>query len=88
VTRSKYAVACMIMALILPSTARSGQWQEFSGVADISSLATLNHVFSGGTTLDGIPSLTNPEFVDPDEVDFIDDDAAIMGVYLNGIARA
>lgn len=45
-------------------------------------------MFNSGTSLDGIPSLTNPKFVDPDEVDFIDDDAAIMGVCLNGIARA
>lgn len=33
--RSKYAVACVAVAL-LPGSAHPGQWQEFSGVTDFS----------------------------------------------------
>jgi hypothetical protein len=45
------------MLCLSPNAAQSGQWQEFSGIEDITSIATLAHVFSGGSSLDGIPAL-------------------------------
>ena len=84
---SKHLTACLILAL-LPGAVHSGQWQEFSGFADIARLATASHFFSGGPGVDGIPSMTDPDFVAADDADFVLDNELVMGVYLHGVARA
>ncbi len=43
---------------------------------------------SGGPPKDGIPALTNPEFIKQSEAKFLDDDERVVGVVINGIARA
>ncbi|MBT4936776.1 DUF3179 domain-containing protein [Candidatus Peregrinibacteria bacterium] len=47
----------------------------------------LNDLLSGGPGKEGIPSLDDPEFVSSDETEFSDDEL-IIGVYLNGEAKA
>lgn len=37
---------------------------------------------------DGIPALTNPDFVDPAQADYLAEDDLILGVSLNGEAKA
>ncbi len=43
-----------------------------------------NHLRSGGPPKDGIPALTNPTFVSPNEVGYVRDDETVMGLVING----
>ncbi len=45
-------------------------------------------ILPGGPPRDGIPALTLPEHVAAEEADFLSDDDRVLGVALNGIARA
>jgi hypothetical protein len=45
-------------------------------------------IVSGGPPKDGIPALTNPRFVDPQDVRYLSDDDLVLGVVINGEARA
>ena len=47
-----------------------------------------NHIRSGGPPKDGIPALTNPTFVAPSEVRYVQDDELVMGLVINGEPRA
>lgn len=48
----------------------------------------LEDILSGGPTKDGIPSLLNPKYVKAEDAGFMRDDEKVLGVYLNGRARA
>jgi len=43
---------------------------------------------SGGPPKDGIPSIDNPSFVDPEDADFLDSGDPVFGVALNGDVKA
>lgn len=45
-------------------------------------------IISGGPPRDGIPALIDPKYVKVDDADFMRDDDLVLGVYLNGVARA
>ena len=46
------------------------------------------HLVSGGPPKDGIPALTNPQFVPPSGVSYVAWDDLVIGVYINGVAKA
>jgi hypothetical protein len=48
----------------------------------------LTHLRSGGVPPDGIPAMTNPQIVGPEEAFYLSDDDLVLGVYLDGQARA
>ena len=48
----------------------------------------LIHLRSGGVPPDGIPAMTNPRIVAPSEALYLGDDDLVLGVVLNGEARA
>ncbi|SRR6266545_1267500 len=48
----------------------------------------LNEIISGGPPRDGIPALTNPKFVPAEKADYMRPHEQILGVFLNGVARA
>ena len=50
----------------------------------------LNQIFSGGVPPDGIPALTDPQFVDlsSSEAEYLRDDDLVLGVIVNGEAKA
>jgi hypothetical protein len=48
----------------------------------------LKEIQSGGPPIDAIPALFDPEFVKVDKTAFMRDDEKVLGVFLNGIARA
>ena len=48
----------------------------------------LEAIQSGGPSKDGIPALTEPKYVPKDSADFMRADEQVLGVVLNGIARA
>jgi hypothetical protein len=47
-----------------------------------------DEIFSGGVARDAIPSLTDPKFVPAEEADFIKDPDRVIGVVMNGRAKA
>ena len=42
----------------------------------------------GGPGKDGIPALNNPPFVAPEEVSYVQDDQLVLGLVVDGVARA
>jgi hypothetical protein len=48
----------------------------------------LEDIMSGGPPKDGIPALLNPNYLKAKDADYMRDDESILGVHLNGIARA
>ncbi|MEM7043502.1 MAG: DUF3179 domain-containing protein [Pseudomonadota bacterium] len=48
----------------------------------------LEEIAWGGVVKDGIPALTNPKHLPPDEADYITPDELVFGVAINGDARA
>jgi Protein of unknown function (DUF3179) len=45
-------------------------------------------IMSGGPPKDGIPALTDPAFIPAAKADFMRDDDQVLGVFLDGIAKA
>ena len=45
-------------------------------------------IFSGGPPRDGIPSIDNPKFISAEKADYLNDKDRVMGVEINGKARA
>lgn len=48
----------------------------------------LEDIMSGGPPKDGIPALLKPAFVKASEADYMRDNEKVVGLELNGIARA
>jgi hypothetical protein len=48
----------------------------------------LEDIMSGGPPKDGIPALLNPKFVKAKDADYMRENENVLGVHLNGIARA
>ncbi len=48
----------------------------------------IDEIRSGGPPKDGIPSLTDPEFVAADKADFLRDSDRVLGVVIGGVAKA
>ncbi len=60
-----------------------------AGAFDRSDLGEIgDHIFSGGPPRDGIPAMNNPQIVAPDQVSYVAESDLVLGVYVNGIARA
>jgi hypothetical protein len=51
-------------------------------------IVPLEDIRSGGPPKDGIPALTSPQYVKAQDADYMRDDEQVLGVYLNGVARA
>lgn len=47
-----------------------------------------SEIISGGPPRDGIPALFHPEYIAPEKADFLDEADQVLGVVLNGVARA
>ncbi len=48
----------------------------------------LDQIRSGGPPKDGIPALTEPRYLPAQEAGFMRADEQVLGVHLNGVARA
>ncbi len=59
------------------------QASEYEGLETLS-----NHLLSGGPGKDGIPAMTNPLFVNPTEISYVGEGDLVLGVVINGEARA
>ena len=51
-------------------------------------LVPLDEIMSGGPPKDGIPAIMDPRVVDSGHADFLEDDDRVLGLSLNGLARA
>ena len=47
-----------------------------------------SQIFSGGPDKDGIPAINNPQFIKASDVKFLQNDARILGISINGESRA
>jgi len=70
-----------VLLLACPMAA-FGQW-DFSKHS-----IPLDEIKGGGPTRDGIPALTNPKYVPSVKADFLREEEQVLGVFLNGVARA
>ncbi len=77
----------IFVGLILGLAVSQVQAGVFDQFEDIEVLIKM-HMLSGGPGKDGIPAMTNPEFVDPDQVEYVRDDELVMGVYMHGEVKA
>lgn len=77
--------ALLLAASLLAAThpARAGVFGIFDDLTQLQ-----RHLLSGGPPRDGIPAVTNPEFVDPAQVGYARDDDLVVGVVRNGVAKA
>jgi len=63
----------------------SGEYNDFDLRA---SLVAKQDIYHGGPPRDGIPALYNPQFTEAQTADFLHDDDRILGLFINGIAKA
>ena len=83
---------CSFLALMLSaSTWVSAQLLEsieLNGfdLSDVS--VSQEDIFQGGPPREGIPAIDVPKFVGVDAADFLSDDDRVLGVEINGVARA
>lgn len=77
-------MASMLAACLAAQPSEAGDFvSQFEDLEDVG-----NHIISGGPGRDGIPAMNNPDFVDPDQVSYVAPDDLVLGVYMNGIAKA
>lgn len=77
----KRTLVLAAMFLMLPLAAQA-QW-DFSRHS-----IPLDEIVSGGPPRDGIPALTDPKYVPADKADYMRADEQVLGVFLDGVARA
>lgn len=70
-----------LLLIALPLTAL-GQW-DFTRHS-----IPVDEILAGGPPRDGIPALTNPDYLPVAQADYMRPDEQVLGVFLNGAARA
>ena len=68
--------------LLVPGSCSSSAW-DYSN-----SEIPVDQIQSGGPPRDGIPALTSPVMVPAAEADFLNDDEKVLGLEIDGDARA
>ncbi len=66
----------------LQGTLRRSFWEGFMPLIDTS------RIISGGPRPDGIPPIDNPDFLSPDEVDFLAEQEPVIALEVNGEKKA
>ncbi|MDZ7685377.1 MAG: DUF3179 domain-containing protein [Gammaproteobacteria bacterium] len=80
---SRFLLAAVALLLCVPASAATKNGFELEDP-----LIPVDEIISGGPPRDGIPAINEPTFVDPDEAGFMDEDDRVMGVVIDGVARA
>ena len=73
-------LSVLLLLLVAIYPAEAGRYDDPSFLT--------SHLVSGGVAKDGIPALTNPTFVAPNEVNYVREDDVVMGIVINGEPRA
>ena len=76
------SIILVFLFTLSPLSAFSGSWDYSKHSVPI------EDIMSGGPPKDGIPALSSPKYVKAMNADFMRDSEHVLGVYLNGIARA
>lgn len=76
-----WLLVVVLLIFIVPSLANA-DWDFSRSSIDVAD------IMSGGPPKDGIPALTDPAFVPVGKADFMRDDEQVLGVFLNGVAKA
>lgn len=80
------AVAGLVLGVFVVKMAISGG--HTNGFDLTNSILPKQQILHGGPPKDGIPALSDPKFITAAEVDFIDGDDRVIGIVINGEARA
>ncbi len=80
--RYKSAFAGLILGLAV-GPVRAGIFDQFEDIGRLTS-----HMTGISRAPDAIPAMTNPVFVAADEVTYVNEDELVLGVFMNGEARA
>lgn len=75
-------ISALLLILMLFPLAAVAEW-DFSKHS-----IPLDEITGGGPPRDGIPALTSPKYVAAAKVDFMREEEQVLGVFLNGVARA
>ncbi|MEJ1413071.1 MAG: DUF3179 domain-containing protein [Candidatus Sedimenticola sp. (ex Thyasira tokunagai)] len=76
-----------VSAMFLYTYCLAGNFGDFQ-IEDEGTLIPISEIYSGGPAKDGIPSIDTPRFYGADEVSGLTDDARVLGLVSNGIAKA
>lgn len=79
------AILFLVTALLWP-TMSLPLWAEEFNLSKHS--IPVGEILSGGPPKDGIPAILNPQFLQADQVTFLREDDLVIGVVLNGDAKA
>ncbi len=81
-------ISCLlgVFALLLAST--PGAAKQLNGFEIRDPLVPMKLIKSGGPPRDGIPAIDAPRFVDASDSDHLTDSDRVLGIQVNGIARA
>lgn len=82
--RNYFKILCafLLASVVLLPVLAGASWDFSRSSIDVA------EIMSGGPPKDGIPALTSPDYISAAEADFMRDDEQVLGVFLNGIARA
>ncbi|GAB4179795.1 MAG: hypothetical protein Tsb0017_05960 [Geothermobacteraceae bacterium] len=72
----------ILMLLLILSGVALAAWDKRNALIDTS------QIVSGGPPKDGIPALTDPEFIPGARASFMRPDEQVLGVVANGVAKA
>lgn len=82
------AAMLLVPTLVLLGGSGNAKAQTMNGF-DLSQAAVpLSEIHRGGPPRDGIPALTDPEFLQAGDAPWLRDEDRVLGVYRNGIAKA
>lgn len=81
----------LVFALQIPMLAQQSSVETYcayNGFELTNVEIPLTAVFQAGPGKEGVPSLENPSFTSAEHIDFLSDRDKVIGVYVNGIAKA
>jgi hypothetical protein len=78
--RSATPFIALSLLLLAARSLYAGNFKDYGSLS--------SHLISGGVAKDGIPAMTNPLFVDPSQITYVGEEDLVLGVVVNGEARA
>lgn len=74
--------------IFLPGVWTSVQAQTLNGFDISGASVSTEYIKKGGPPRDGIPSIDNPEFINADQADWLQDDDRVLGITRQGVSKA
>lgn len=91
--RGRSRIFLLATLLLLPAVFFLAGWgganaQTMNGFDVSESTVPLSEIHRGGPPRDGIPALTDPEFLLPADQHWLQEEDRVLGVHRNGVAKA